>query len=411
MSKLAIHGGQPVRTEPFPSWPMHDASEREALNEVLESGKWWYGEKVQAFEEQFAAYQDARFGITAVNGTAALQVALTAAGIGAGDEVIVPPYTFVATASAVLLANAVPVFADIDRDTLCISPERIREAITERTRGIIPVHFGGLPADMDAIGAIAEEHDLLVIEDACHAWGSEWKGQKVGAIGDMGCFSFQASKNITAAEGGIILTNDEALADQCRSYTNCGRGKDTPWYEHYLLGGNYRLTEFQAALLLCQLERLDEHVTIRQRNGKRLNEGLAEVRGVEVHQEDPRSNRRSYHLYCFRFVPQAWDGVSRKRFIEAVHAEGIPVSPGYPHPLYKNPLFQRKGEGPKFCPLSCPYYGKEMDYTKVVRPNVERVCQESLWLTQSVLLGTEADMDDIVEGIGKVWEHREALRD
>ena len=411
MSKLAIHGGQPVRTEPFPSWPMHDASEREALNEVLESGKWWYGEKVQAFEEQFAAYQDARFGITAVNGTAALQVALTAAGIGAGDEVIVPPYTFVATASAVLLANAVPVFADIDRDTLCIAPERIREAITEKTRGIIPVHFGGLPADMDEIGAIAEEHDLVVIEDACHAWGSEWKGRKVGAIGDMGCFSFQASKNITAAEGGIILTNDEALADQCRSYTNCGRGKDTPWYEHYLLGGNYRLTEFQAALLLCQLERLDEHVTIRQRNGKRLNEGLAEIGGIEVHQEDPRSNRRSYHLYCFRFVPQAWDGVSRERFIEAVHAEGIPVSPGYPHPLYKNPLFQRKGEGPKFCPLSCPYYGKEMDYTKVVRPNVERVCQESLWLTQSVLLGTEADMDDIVEGIGKVWEHREALRD
>jgi len=390
---------------------MHDASEREALNEVLESGKWWYGEKVQAFEERFSAYQDARFGITAVNGTAALQVALTAAGIGAGDEVIVPPYTFVATASAVLLANAVPVFADIDRDTLCIAPERIREAITERTRGIIPVHFGGLPADMDAIGAIAEEHDLLVIEDACHAWGSEWKGRKVGAIGDMGCFSFQASKNITAAEGGIILTNDEALADQCRSYTNCGRGKDSPWYEHYLLGGNYRLTEFQAALLLCQLERLDEHVTIRQRNGKRLNVGLAEIGGIEVHQEDPRSNRRSYHLYCFRFVPQAWDGVSRERFIEAVRAEGIPVSPGYPHPLYKNPLFQRKGEGPKFCPLTCPYYGKEMDYTKVVCPNVERVCGESLWLTQSVLLGTEADMDDIVEGIGKVWEHREALRD
>ena len=411
MPKLALHGGQPVRTEPFPNWPMHDACEQKALNEVLESGKWWYGEKVRAFEERFAAYQDARFGITVVNGTVALQVALTAAGIGAGDEVIVPPYTFVATASAVLMVNAIPVFADIDRDTLCIAPERIREAITEKTRGIVPVHFAGLPADMDAIQAIAKEHDLAVIEDACHAWGSEWKGRKVGAIGDMGCFSFQASKNITAAEGGIILTNDEALADQCRSYTNCGRGKDSPWYEHYLLGGNYRLTEFQAALLLCQLERLDEHVTIRQRNGKRLNEGLAEVGGVEVHQEDPRSNRRSYHLYCFRFNAQAWDGVSRERFIEAVRAEGIPVSPGYPHPLYKNPLFQRKGEGPKFCPLTCPYYGKKMDYTKVHCPNVERVCGESLWLTQNVLLGTEADMDDIVEGIGKVWEQREALRD
>lgn len=411
MAKLALHGGTPVRTEPFAGWPVHDASEREALNEVLESGNWWYGEKVRAFEERFAAYQDARFGITAVNGTVALQVALTAAGIGAGDEVIVPPYTFLATASAVLLANAVPVFADIDRDTLCISPDRIQEAITEKTRGIIPVHFGGLPADMDAIGAIAEEHDLVVIEDACHAWGSEWKGRKVGAIGDMGCFSFQASKNITSAEGGIILTNDEALADQCRSYTNCGRGKDTSWYEHYLLGGNYRITEFQAALLLCQLERLDEQVTTRQRNARRLNEALAKLEGIEVHQEDSPSSRRSYHLYCFRFVPQAWNGVSRERFIEAVRAEGIPISPGYPHPLYKNPLFQRRGAGPKFCPLSCPYYGKEMDYTKVVCPNVEQVCAESLWFTQTMLLGSEADGNDMVDGIAKVWEGREALKE
>ena len=410
MPELALHGGTPVRTTPFPGWPVHDSNEREALNEVLESGNWWYGEKVRAFEERFAAYQDARFGITVVNGTVALQVALTAAGIGAGDEVIVPPYTFLATASAVLMANAVPVFADIDPDTLCIAPERIREAITEKTRAIIPVHFAGLPADMDAIGAIAKEHDLVVIEDACHAWGSEWKGRKVGAIGDMGCFSFQASKNITSAEGGIILTNDEALADQCRSYTNCGRGKDTPWYEHYLLGGNYRITEFQAALLLCQLERLDEQVTIRQRNAQRLNEGLAKIEGIEVLQKDSPSNRRSYHLYCFRFVPQVWDGVSRERFIEAVQAEGIPISPGYPHPLYKNPLFQRKGEGPKFCPLSCPYYGKEMDYTKVVCPNVEQVCAESLWFTQTMLLGSEADRNDMVEGIAKVWEGREALK-
>ncbi|MFH1006522.1 MAG: DegT/DnrJ/EryC1/StrS family aminotransferase [Candidatus Latescibacterota bacterium] len=410
MPKLALHGGAPVRRDPFTSWPVHDDSEREALGKVLESGEWWYGEQVRAFEEQFAAYQDARFGITAANGTAALQIALTAAGIGAGDEVIVPPYTFLATASAVLMANAVPVFADIDRDTLCISPERIREAITEKTRAIIPVHLGGLPADMDAIGAIANEHDLVVIEDACHAWGSEWKGRKVGAIGDMGCFSFQASKNITSAEGGIILTNDEGLADQCRSYTNCGRGKDTPWYEHYLLGGNYRITEFQAALLLCQLARLDEHVTIRQHNARLLNAGFADIGGVAVHQEDSRSKRRSYHMLCFRFVPREWEGVSRERFIEAVRAEGIPISSGYPHPLYRNPLFERKGEGPKFCPLSCPYYGKAMDYSKVFCPNVEQVCAESLWLGQSMLLGSESDMADILSGVAKVWEGRDALK-
>lgn len=405
MARLAINGGPPVRTKPFPAWPVWDTREKEALLEVLDSGKWWYGEKVQAFEQAFAAYQDAKFGITTTSGTTALQVALTAAGIGAGDEVIVPPYTFVATASAVLMVNAIPVFVDIDRDTLCMDSKKIPEAITDRTRAIIPVHFGGLPADMDAIRTIAQEHDLIVVEDAAHAWGSTWKGRKVGAIGDLGCFSFQASKNITAAEGGIILTNNEELADQCRSYMNCGRGKDRPWYEHYLLGGNYRITEFQAAILLCQLERLDEQVSLRAENAAILNRELAEIEGIEVHQEDARSTRRSYHLYCFRYVPEQFEGVPRERFIEAVQAEGIPISPGYPHALYKNPLFQRKGQGPKYCPLSCPYYGKEMDYTKVRCPNTEQVCRETLWLTQSVLLGTTEDMGDIVRAVRKVQEH------
>lgn len=409
MAQLAINGGQPVRTKPFPAWPFWDEREREALSGVLESGKWWYGEKVQAFEQAFAAYQDAKFGITTTSGTTALQVALTAAGIGVGDEVIVPPYTFVATASAVLMVNAIPVFADINRDTLCIDPERIREAITDRTRAIIPVHFGGLPADMDAVQAIAEEHHLVVVEDAAHGWGSTWKGRKVGAIGDLGCFSFQASKNITAAEGGIILTNDQELADQCRSYMNCGRGKDRPWYEHYLLGGNYRITEFQAAILLCQLGRLDEQVTLRAENAALLNRELAEIEGIEVHQEDVRSTRRSYHLYCFRYVPGPFEGVPRERFLEAVRAEGIPIGPGYPQPLYKNPLFQRKGDGPKYCPLSCPYYGKKMDYTTVHCPNTEQVCREALWLSQSVLLGTAKDMEDIVRAVRKVRENASEL--
>ncbi len=410
MSKLAVNGGEEIRTKVFPTWPVHDQREKKALNEVLESGNWWYGEKVKEFEEKFAAYQDARYGITTTNGTAALEIALIAAGVGAGDEVIVPPYTFVATATAVLKVNAIPVFADIQPDTFNIDPQRIRETITDKTKAIVPVHFAGLPADMDEISAIARQHHLTVIEDAAHAWGSKWKDRGVGAIGDLGGFSFQMSKNITAGEGGIILTNSEELADTCRSYSNCGRGKDKPWYEHYLLGGNYRMTEFQAAILLAQLTRLDDQVTRRQENARKLDQALSEFPGIEPLKNDPRVPRRSYHLYCFRYLAEQLPGVPRDRFIEALNAEGIPCTGGYPHPLYKNPLFQRKGSGPKFCPLSCPYYGKTVNYSQIYCPVTEKICEEAVWLTHSLLLGTEEDTNDITTAIHKIISNIDELR-
>ncbi|HIE04746.1 MAG TPA: DegT/DnrJ/EryC1/StrS family aminotransferase [Candidatus Latescibacteria bacterium] len=410
MSELAVKGGKPVRTKSFPEWPMYDECEEKALLDVLRSRKWWYGERVREFEEKFASYQDARFGITTTSGTTALQIALTAAGVGAGDEVIVPPYTFVATATAVLAVNAVPVFADIGRDTLNLDPEAVRRAVTEKTKAIIPVHFAGYPADMDELKEIAQEHGLTIIEDACHAWGTDYKGRKVGAIGSMGAFSFQASKNITSSEGGIILTDDEELADLCRSYSNCGRGKDRPWYEHYILGGNYRMTEFQASILLCQLARLDDQVTRRMESAKVLDEGLREVEGIELLQQEPKGKRRSYHLYCFRYVQEGFAGVPREKFIEALNAEGIPAAPGYPFPLYRNPLFERRGQGPRYCPLSCPYYGKEVDYTKVRCPNAEQACREVVWLPQTVLLGSKEDMEDIVRAVRKVREHAGELQ-
>lgn len=399
-----------MRTKPFPEWPVYDECEERALIEVLRSRKWWYGERVKEFEQRFASYQDARFGITTTSGTTALQIALKAAGVGAGDEVIVPPYTFVATATAVLEVNAVPVFVDIGRDTLNLDPEAVEEAITEKTKAIIPVHFAGYPADMEEIGRIAQKHGLTVIEDACHAWGTDYKGRKVGAIGSMGAFSFQASKNITSSEGGIILTDDEELADLCRSYSNCGRVKDRPWYEHYILGGNYRMTEFQAAILLCQLARLDDQVTRRMENARILDEGLRELEGIELLQQEPKGKRRSYHLYCFRYVKEEFGGVPRERFIEALVAEGIPASPGYPFPLYRNPLFERRGERPRYCPLSCPYYGKEVDYSKVHCPNAEQACREVVWLPQTVLLGSKEDMEDIIKAVRKVREHAGELQ-
>ncbi|HPD14535.1 MAG TPA: DegT/DnrJ/EryC1/StrS family aminotransferase [Planctomycetota bacterium] len=405
----ALLGGEPAHTGPWPAWPVHDERERSALLAVLESGQWWYGERVREFEERFAAFQDARFGITCTNGTAALELALIGAGIGAGMEVIVPPYTFVATATAVLKANAVPVFVDIELDTLNLDAGQVEAAITDKTAAVLPVHFAGLPADMDRIGEIARRRGLKVIEDSAHGWGSKWRGKGCGALGHAGGFSFQQSKNITSAEGGIVLTDDPGLADTIRSLSNVGRGKDAPWYEHYLPGGNYRMTEFQAALLLAQLTRLPEQTALRARNAALLNAGLAGIEGLHTMREDARANPRSYHLYGIRIVAEEF-GLPRERFIEAMRAEGVPCGPGYPHPLYRNPLFQRKGTGPAYCPVSCPYYGREMDYTKVVCPNAERACREVVWLSQSMLLGTEADMHAIVAAARKIRRHAERLR-
>lgn len=410
MAKLAINGGKKLRENPFPKWPFHDERESKALNEVLESGKWWYGEKVREFEERFAAFQGAKYGITTTSGTTALEIALIAAGVGAGDEVIIPPYTFVATASSVLKVNAIPVFVDIEPDTFNIDPQKIESAITSKTKAIMPVHFAGLPADMDQINQIARRNNLKVIEDAAHAWGSKWKGKGVGVIGDLGCFSFQMSKNITAGEGGIILTDSQELAETCWSYSNCGRGKDKPWYEHYILGGNYRMTEFQAAILCAQLSRLDKQVAKREENARILDQGFSELKGIKTLKRDPRVDRRSYHLYCLRYVPEEL-GVPRSKFIEAMNAEGIPCHGGYPHPLYKNPLFKSKGNGPKFCPLSCPYYGKQMNYTKVDCPETERICQEAIWIKHPVLLGSREDMESILKAAEKVVENVGELKE
>jgi len=406
--RLALLGGEPVHTGGWPSWPIHDEREREAVLGVLESGKWWYGDRVRQFEEKFAAFQDAKFGITCTSGTAALELALIGAGIGAGQEVIVPPYTFVATATAVLKANAVPIFVDIELDTLNLDAEQVEAAITEKTAAIMPVHFAGLPADMDRILAIARKHRLRVIEDAAHAWGTQWRGKGCGALGDAGGFSFQASKNITAGEGGIVLTDNPELADTVRSLSNVGRGKDKPWYEHYLTGGNYRMTEFHGALLLAQLTRLAEQTERRARNAAILNQGLAGIEGLRTLREEPRATRRSYHLYGMRLIASEF-GCSRDRFVEAFRAEGITCGPGYPHPLYRNPLFQRSGTGPTYCPVSCPFYAKAVDYTKVCCPNAEQACQEIIWLYQAMLLGSEEDMDDIVAAARKIREHAKEL--
>ncbi|WP_089936567.1 DegT/DnrJ/EryC1/StrS family aminotransferase [Candidatus Entotheonella palauensis] len=415
MANLAIAGGDPQRHHPYPSWPIWTQAEVDAVQAVVTSGRWisLQGTEVQNFENEFAAYHDAVYGIAVVNGTVALKLALTAAGVGVGDEVLMPGYTFVATATAALEIGAVPVFADIDPETYTIDPVHAAALITPRTRAIVPVHLGGRPADMDAILDLAREHDLAVIEDAAQAWGSAWNGAKVGALGQIGGISFQASKNITAGEGGMMLTNDPAIGDMARSLSNCGRQADGLWYAHYVLGGNYRLSEFQGAVLRVQLQRYPEHLERRQANAAYLERGLAEIDGISTMRPDPRVTANAYHLFFMRYDADAFGRISKHRFIRALQAEGIQgVSGGYSLPVYRQPVMQAENFGLSTPPLFHGVHPNPPDYRQVALPATDRACDdEAVWLRQSMLLGDRQDMYDIIEAILKLQRYRDELQD
>jgi len=428
MCQLAILGGKPVRQRAFPSWPVFGEGEERALLQVLRSGKWWrysYGEgielrepeagqprsKVAEFQEAFSSLQGAKYGVACANGTAAIEVVLKAMGIGPGDEVIVPAYTFIATASAVLMNNAVPIFADIDSNTFNLSPDRVEQAITPNTRAMIVVHFAGHAADMDAFLRIAERHHLILIEDAAHAHGATWQGRGLGSIGQAGTFSFQASKNMTAGEGGLITLNDKELAIRCESYIWAGREFDRPWYEHHRLGWNYRMTEFQGAILLEQLNRIEAQNAKRHQNALYLNRRLAEIPGIRPLAQRDYATKHSHHIYIFRYDESSF-GVSRDEFVAALEKEGIPCSGGYAHPLYKNPMFLNQEFYPRGCPLDCGHYNRKIDYASFadVCSETERACREAVWLEHRLLLGDQADMEDIVSAISKIYEQRSSFK-
>jgi dTDP-4-amino-4,6-dideoxygalactose transaminase len=403
MSKLAIYGGSPIRNKPFPKWPVWDENEINNLKQTVESGKWGslHGDQVKTFSEKYASYHQAKYGICVNSGTTALKVALQAVGVDAGQEVILPCYTFIASATAILDAGAIPVFVDIDPNTYNIDASQIEGAITERTAAIMPVHFGGRPCNMDEINGIAKKHNLKVIEDAAQAWGSSWKNQKVGAIGDAGGFSFQSSKNITAAEGGIILTNDEETAKFCRSFSNCGRVDGGVWYEHYYLGGNFRMSEFQGAILSAQFGRYPGMKATREKNAKYLNDQLSQIDGIEILKDDKNITSNSYHIFICRYKKEHFNNIPKSTFVQAMRKEGFIISEGYSIPLYTQPLFKNLAFGAR---------GKKVevgvDYTKYFLPETEKACyEETIWFPQFVLLGDKQDMDDIVEGVNKIKEN------
>lgn len=401
MAKLALLGGTPVREAPFPAWPVYDEREELALAEVLTSGVWGIaadGGKIAEFERAFAAAHDAAHGQAVFNGSVALEVALRALEVDYGDEVIVPAYTFLATATACLMAGAVPVFVDIDPETYNMDPAAVEAAITPRTRVIVPVHIGGLPADLDAILNIADRYDLAVLEDACQAHGAAWRGRRVGAHGDLGCFSFQSSNNINAGEGGMIITDNPALAERCWSVHNCGRIRDGRWYQHEVLGGNYRMTQWQAAVLLAQLTRLENLAARREENGRYLATQLSAHTALRPLARDSRVTQHGYHLFISRYNAETFEGLPRDRFLAALRAEGVPCSEGYV-PLYRMPAIQAGVRRLKRAVGQAGGYPETMPECLVT----ERACStEGVWFTQSMLLGTQADMDDIVAAVRKV---------
>lgn len=387
---LAISGGSPVRKRPFPLWPQWGEEEKAQLLEVLESRNWGgYHPKVREFEERWAAYCGTAEGVLAVNGTVTLVACLLALGIKPEDEVIVPAVTFVATASAVSLVGAVPVFVDIDPATLNLDPDRIEAAITPRTRAVIVVHFGGQPADLDRVQEIARDHNLKVIEDAAHAHGSEWKGRRVGSFGDLASFSFQNTKALPSGEGGIVVGNASSPLDFVRSYVNQGRRPDRGWYEHFILGTNARISGFQAGILLAQLARLDDQIATRTRNAALLSAELKSIPGVMVPDVRSEVTRHSFYILPLRLRPNEL-GTSMRVMVSAVEAEGIPVS-AYPYPLYRNEVFQKVPTRVADC------------------PEAEKAALEVAWLQGYALLGDEEDIADVAAAFRKVAEQKRDL--
>jgi len=378
--------------------PEIDQEEIDAVIKVLKSKKLsaLSGRQIKRFEKQFARYCGTKYAIAVNSGTAAIHVALASLNVGPGDEVIVPPYTFVATVTPILHQNAIPIFADIDKKTYCIDPSNVEKKITDKTVGIIPVHLFGHPAEMDTLLEIAEKHNLFVLEDACQAHGAEYKGKKVGSIGVAGCFSFFESKNMMTGEGGIITTNSEELMEQARLVRHHG---EPAQYRYKRLGYNFRMTEIQAALGQVQLKKLDKFNEIRIRWGKYLNEKLEPLEGIQIPYVAPRV-RHVYHVYA-PLLDADTLGISNNKFMEKLQSVLPFIRPIYPDPLYTEPIFIEKNTYKNKCPFSCPFYNKKIDYSKISLPVVEEICQKIIGLPTMPGI-SEKLLDEVINTIKKI---------
>ncbi len=400
----ALLGGPPVHTGGWPSWPTWRETWEPAVLEVLRSCRWFRGsgETVARFESAYAQLIGAKRCLATASGTTALLVSLHVMDVDAGDEVIVSPFTFIATYNAVLLNNALPVFADTDPATFTLDPASIESRITDRTRAILPVHIYGLPCDMDPINALARKHKLAVVEDACQAWLAEYKGRKCGTLGDLGCFSFQESKHLPAGEGGAVTGDSDELLDRCQSFHNCGRAYGT--YKgagtYFARGSNYRMQHFQAAILLQQLDKLRLDTAHRRENADYLTAQLQQIPGIQTARL-PENSRAVWHLYPFRYDAEQFHGLPRARFIQALKAEGIPCGGGYTEQYFDGLLEEAiasRGFQRLFSAARLKAYRDHLHELKGNR----LVCETTVAMTQNLLLAQRGDMDHIVEAIRKI---------
>lgn len=396
MSDLALNGGvaELAHCEDLPRWPRALPGDEEALLDVLRSGNWGStsGDQVARFQQEFATYQGVGEAVALANGTLAIVAALRACGVGLGDEVIVPPYTFIATAAAPLLVGAIPVFADVDPENHLLDPEAVRAVLTPRTRAVIPVHLGGRAADMDEFRRIAADHGLHLIEDCAQAAGTRYKGVGVGAIGDVGTFSFQSSKNLSAGEGGGVTSDDPSMGEKLYSLINVGRVRDGGWYEHQSVGYNLRMTEFQGALLRRQLHHHPADQEVRERNARLLEEELRGVWGLHLSPPDPHLTTHGRHLHLMR-VPELGREGLRDAAVDALKAEGVPAVAGYV-PLHRNRAILDEARalaarlGQDFSPSLCP--------------GADLVSRDTIWLPQQTLLGEEGQTRAVARAVRKV---------
>ncbi len=404
MSELAILGGPKTRTEPYPAWPVWDECDIEAATAVIKSGRWggypYPGAQTAEFARRFAELQGGGYAVPMANGTVTMEVALRAAGIGWGDEVIVPAYTFQATAAAPMAAGAIPVIVDIDPDTYCIDPKAIDRAITPKTKAIIPVHLGAEMADMDAIMTIADKHHLIVLEDCAHAHGAKWRERGAGTIGYFGSFSLQSSKTLTSGEGGVLLCRTSELAAKAASIIDCGRSHpdgDSESGTDFLMGANYRMTELQAALANTGISRFPEQAKQREEMAAYMDEALSEIQGVRVLKRDPRHTTRSFYRYIFAMQPQVF-GFDHDMMCAALDAEGVDCWVGY-EAMHHYTLFQ-PGLSRLAVPSAFPQY---FQFDRMHFAEAERACEhEAVWLDESIFRAGRKGVDDTVAAIKKI---------
>jgi len=421
MEELAIKGGKPVRETVLPFVPQEADVTEEEINAVLEVFRskklsQLVSEKVSEFEEAFAKYYGVEYAIAVNSGTAALHVALAAAGVGPANDVILPPYTFMATANAILHQSSVPNFADVDPKTYNLDPNAMEKRITEKTKAAIPVHMLGQPADIGAIMEVARRHNLIIIEDSAQANGAEYKGRKVGTFGDLGCFSFYLNKHMTTGgEGGMIITHDEKLAKRARSIANHCRVEVSPYPNvpahnvYWGIGYNYRMTAPQAAMGHVQLRRLDGFIEKRRKNAEYLTRHLREIEGIEP--PFVRSDVKHVYWAYGALVIQERVGISRDRFAEALLAEGIRAEGYCPIPVHLQDVIKKKvGYGDTRFPFDNPLHGKKMSYRRGLCPKAEKLSSQDLLLPVYHSL-TEKDLNDVVTALKKVAENTDKLKD